>query len=86
MKKLNVYNVYIDDGTSTFKVIVPAETKKKALEYVEGNGEVVGIREDKDIVIDTDRLVRDLDSNGWGQEECNLLTRIIFLVGLDCER
>ena len=29
MKKLTVYNVYLDDGKSAFRVTVPAASKKR---------------------------------------------------------
>lgn len=41
MKKMNIYDLYMDDGHSTFKVTVPAFSKKDAKEYVQGNGDVV---------------------------------------------
>ena len=43
MKKLTVYNVYLDDGKSVFRVTVPAASKKEAADYVQGNGDVVAI-------------------------------------------
>ena len=43
MKKLTVYNVYLDDGKSVFRVTVPAASKKEASDYVQGNGDVVAI-------------------------------------------
>lgn len=45
MKKLHVYDVYCDDGAAVIKVTVPAESKKSAAEYVQGNGEVVAIKD-----------------------------------------
>lgn len=45
MKKLTVYDVYLDDGYDAIKVTVPAESKKAAADYTTGNGEVVAIRE-----------------------------------------
>ncbi len=41
MKKLTVYNVYLDDGKSVFRVTVPAASKKEAADYVQGNGETI---------------------------------------------
>lgn len=42
MKK---YMVYLDDGKDCFKVAVPAVNEKAARKYVEGNGEVIAVRE-----------------------------------------
>ena len=33
MKKLTVYNVYLDDGSDVFRVTIPAASKKAAAEY-----------------------------------------------------
>ena len=41
MKKLHVYDVYLDDGRDCFKVTVPAENKKDAEAFTAGNGEVI---------------------------------------------
>ena len=39
MKKMSVFDLYMDDGEATYKVTVPAFSKKDAKAYVEGNGE-----------------------------------------------
>ena len=83
MKKLNVYKVYLDDGRDTYRIIVPAENKKEAIQYVSGNGEVVAVKEDKEIYINTDKLVKDLTSCGWGDDECDLIARVLSGVRLD---
>ena len=38
MKKMSVFDLYMDDGEATYKVTVPAFSKKDAKAYVEGNG------------------------------------------------
>lgn len=82
MKKLSVFTVYLDDGMSTFKEIIPADSKKDAAAYVSGNGEIIAIREDKEISVDVNRLANDLQKAGWNQAEIDLITRTIIRTGL----
>ena len=42
MKK---YMVYMDDGRDCFKAAIPAANEKAARKYVEGNGEVIAIKD-----------------------------------------
>lgn len=37
--------VYLDDGKDCFKVAVPAVNEKAARKYVEGNGEVIAVKD-----------------------------------------
>ena len=57
MKK---YMVYLDDGRDCYKVAVPAANEKAARKYVEGNGEVIAVKdisEDYPISLDTQPLL-----------------------------
>ena len=84
MKKFKVYEIYMDDGRDCFKVIVPAQTKQGAIDYVNGNGEIVHIRESEIIKgIDVDRLADTLLKDGWGRAEVDVITRLISICGLD---
>lgn len=84
MKKMTVYDVYLDDGRDALKVTVPAESQKAAEQYVEGNGEVVAIRKNPDIQdIDLHFLAETLGRNGWGKTEIDIITRALVQVGLD---
>lgn len=80
--KMNVYKVYLDDGEAVFKVIVPACSIEDATKYVSGNGEIIAIREYSDYRIDTYRLSKDLESLGYRAEEVDILTRLLYQVGL----
>lgn len=82
MKKLSVFTVYLDDGMSTFKEIIPSDSKKDAAAYVSGNGEIIAIREDKEISVDVNRLANDLQKAGWNQAEIDLITRTFIRTGL----
>lgn len=85
MKKNNmtVYAVYLDDGEFCYKIVVPAFTKEDAIKYVEGNGEVIAIKEPEVQDIDITNLAITLKSNGWGQLEIDIITRALMQVGLD---
>lgn len=83
MKKLTVYNVYLDDGRSTFRCTVPAASKKAAADYVQGNGDVVAIKPADLQNIDLDCLADTLKRAQWGQEEIDVITRALAVCGLD---
>lgn len=83
MKKLTVYDVYLDDGHDALKVIVPAESKKAAAAYTAGNGDVVAIRENECIQdIDLDYLASYLRAGHWGEAEIAIITRTLEHAGL----
>lgn len=82
--KFNVYNVYLESNEDVYKITVPAESEKKAKEYVRGNGEVIKVRLDPDIQdIHCGFLAETLLRNGWGQKEVDIITRTLAQVGLD---
>lgn len=83
MKKMNVYDLYMDDGHNTFKITVPAFSKKDAKEYVEGNGEVVAIKPSELQDIDLNCLADTLKRNAWGQQEIDVITRALAQIGLE---
>ena len=83
MKNMNVYDLYMDDGHNTFKVTVPAFSKKDAKEYVQGNGEVVAIKPSELQDIDLNRLADTLKRSGWGQQEIDVITRALAQIGLE---
>ena len=76
MKKLTVYNVYLDDGKSVFRVTVPAASKKEAADYVQGNGDVVAINPAPVQGIDLHRLAYDLKSCQWSQTDIHNMTAL----------
>lgn len=83
MKNMNVYDMYMDDGHNTFKVTVPAFSKKDAKEYVQGNGEVVAIKPSELQDIDLNCLADTLKRSGWGQQEIDVITRALAQIGLE---
>ena len=83
MKRMNVYDLYMDDGHSTFKVTVPAFSKKDAKEYVQGNGDVVAVKPSELQDIDLNCLADTLKRSGWGQKEVDIITRALAQIGLE---
>lgn len=84
MKKMSIYDVYIDDGRNAMKITVPAESQKAAEQYCKGNGEIVCARLNPTIQnIDLDCLAGTLRSHGWGKLEIDIITRALAQVGLD---
>ena len=83
MKKLRIYSVYLDDGHDTMKITVPAESKAAAKRFVEGNGEIVAIKDSELQDINLGCLADTLARNGWGQMEIDVITRTLMMVGLD---
>lgn len=75
MKK---YMVYMDDGRGCFKDAIPAANEKAARKYVEGNGEVIAIKDvTKDFPISLDKVVQALKNAQFGQIEIDLITRCL---------
>lgn len=75
MKK---YLVYLDDSTDCFKVAVPAFDEKAARKYVEGNGEIIAVKDiSDDYPIDLNKVVQALRSAQFGQIEIDLITRCL---------
>ena len=82
MKKLHVYDVYLDDGRDAIKVTVPAESRVAAEKYTAGNGEVVAVRDCLLQDINLDCLADTLRKNGWGRMEIDVITRALDVCGL----
>ena len=70
--------VYMDDGRDCFKVAVPATNEKEARKYVEGNGEVIAIKDiTEDFPISLDKVAQALTNAQFGQVEIDLITRCL---------
>ena len=75
MKK---YMVDMDDGRDCFKAAIPAPNEKAARKYVEGNGEVIAIKDvTQDFPISLDKVVQALKNAQFGQIEIDLITRCL---------
>lgn len=75
MKK---YFVYMDDGHDVYKVAVPAKDEKTVRAYVEGNGEVVAIKDvTSDYFISSEKVTNALKNSGFGSAEINFIIRAL---------
>ena len=83
MKKFHVHDIYADDGRDVYKFTVPAPTQKEAVDFVQGNGEVIAVRDSSLQDIDIGCLADTLNRCGWGQKEIDVITRALAMVGLD---
>ena len=81
--QLKIYNVYMEDGENVFKVVVPAANEKEALDYVQGNGDVIAFKENLELSINIENLTSDLKATGWRQDALDLITRTIVREKLD---
>lgn len=85
MKHLNFkkYSVYIDDGQNCFKVAIPARNEAEARKYVEGNGEVIAVKEiTEDFPISVEKVETALSMYGFGQTEKDLITRTLLMTNI----
>ena len=83
MKKLTVYTVYTEDRDNMYKMTVPAESKKAAIDYVSGNGDLVAIKESSLQDIDLNCLAQTLMDAHWGRQEIDVITRALQFCGLE---
>ncbi len=75
MKK---YFVYLDDGKECFKVAVPAKDVAAAKKFVQGNGEIVAIKDVTDeYPISADKVHDALTKAGFGDVEIQLIVRTL---------
>ena len=82
MKKMHVYDVYLDDGEHAIKVTIPASSKKEAIAYCDGNGKVIAVHDCDLQDIDLDRLDYALRKDRWGQKERDIILRCLDMCGL----
>ena len=81
MKKLNIYNVYIDDSEAVYKVVTPAENEEEARARWQGNGEIVTVKE-IECPINIEFVHQALAAAGFGQTEQDVITRTLTLTGI----
>lgn len=81
MKK---YMVYMDDGKGCFKIAVPAKSEKEARKYVEGNGEVIAVKDvTSDYPISIEKVAEALEKANFGQIEIDLIVRCLAINNID---
>lgn len=76
--KMKKYMVYLDDGKDCYKLAIPAKDEKAAREYVQGNGEVIAVKEvTNDYSISVDKVAQALQNAGFGKYEMDYITRAL---------
>ena len=76
--KLKKYIVYLDDGYDCHKIAVPAQSEEDAKEFVEGNGEVIAVKEiTEEFPISLDCVANALAGRGFGRIEIDLILRTL---------
>lgn len=83
--KMKKFLVYLDDGKDVFKCAIPAKDEKAAREYVQGNGEVIAVKEvTNDYSISVDKVAQALKNANFGQIEIDYITRALSEINI-CE-
>mgnify|MGYP001283674623 FL=1 len=73
MTELKIYKVYLEDSSSTcFSTLIPAKNEMEVAKYVQGNGEIIAVKDVSDTSrIDTDTVY---DILRKGNEKVNAIT------------
>lgn len=80
MKK---YMVYMESGNDLYKVAVPADSEKKAREYVNGNGDVLLVKDvTEEYYIDAYKVAGTLLDAGFGEKEVDFIVRTLQQTGI----
>ncbi len=75
--------VYMDDGHDVFKLAIPAEDENRALEYANGNGNVIAVRDvTEDFPIDLGKVVDALRAARFGLDEIDFIQRCLLFNGI----
>lgn len=82
INKMNIYNVILDYD-DPISVIVPAKSEKDAREYVDGNGEIVAIKDvTEQYPISGNKVMTALENAGFGEKEQDVIRRALDFCGL----
>ena len=77
--------VYLDDGHDCFKTAIPAESEEAARKYVEGNGEIVAIKEVTELYkIDAGYVADALKKDNFNNYAIDFIVRALQRTGI-CE-
>lgn len=83
MKKWNAYIVYADDGRDAYRLVVPAPNKKDAEEFAKScSMNVVTTKVMEDFYINTNYLASVMTAGHFGQDEIDVVTRMLNKVGI----
>jgi len=85
MKQLRRYMVYMEDEEYLYKIAVPAEDEQSARDYVNGNGEVIMIKElteENKLRIFSKNVVEALKNYGFSTTQTDLIIRALEITGV----
>jgi hypothetical protein len=78
MKAIKKYFVYLDDGRDVYKIATPAENIADAKQFVNGNGDVVAIKDvTDDYPISITKVYDALEAAHFGQAEMDFICRAL---------
>lgn len=84
MKKWKAYKVIVEDSDNAYRLIIPSTSKREAEIYAENYGmSVVKTEEMPDLKIDVDFLGRVMKAHDFGDDEIDVVTRMLQMVNLD---
>jgi len=81
----NRYFVYVDDGDddSAMKIAVPQVSVEAAMDYCEGAGDIVAVKDVSDeFHFDELRVAEALENGGFSEIEIRFLTRALQDIGM----
>lgn len=82
-KTMRKYFVYMDDGHDCFKCAIPAVSEKAARKYVEGNGEVVAVKDvTADFPISEGKVNEALEKAQLDRTEIDFIVRCLRMNGI----
>ena len=80
VKQMKKFMIYMDDGRDCFKIAVSAKNEKEARQYVEGNGEIIAVKDvTKDYPISIDKVVDALINANFGCDEIAFIERCLTI-------
>ena len=83
---MRIFTVYLEDRDDCFKRLIPAENEEAAIEQVNGNGEVIAIKDStSENRIDTPELWKILEKAGYDEKKIYLIDRLLENLGLATE-
>lgn len=75
---MKLFKAYFDCGDDCFKVIRPAEDKKKFISQYGGNGEIIKMEDvTEEIPLSPNRLLDDLLRLGYGEPEAYAIAECV---------
>lgn len=76
--KMRKYMVYLEDRDNVYRIAVPARDQEDAIRWVEGNGDLVAVKDvTDDYQISADRVAEALLSAGFGKVETDFILRAL---------